>query len=178
MGQLALGFRSLLIKALIFVIMAALLAWALGGALLPRTLRIPQQSVEHAGRSVGWQMVVREDAEVPPHWLLADLAEKKPIPIVEDRWLAISGIVTRDKVLCTGGQLLGPPGRWVIIELSGEGSLVWHDVPDRLEVERQLARVRNGLEIQDLATIHRDRAVVLDPRTPNADQGADGAQGD
>jgi hypothetical protein len=36
MGQVALGFRSLLIKAAVFFIMAGLLAWTLGGALFPQ----------------------------------------------------------------------------------------------------------------------------------------------
>ena len=36
MGQLALGFRSLLIKAIIFFVMAGLLAWSLGGWLFPK----------------------------------------------------------------------------------------------------------------------------------------------
>ena len=36
MGQLALGFRSLFIKAAVFFIMAGLLAWTLGGALFPQ----------------------------------------------------------------------------------------------------------------------------------------------
>lgn len=36
MGQIYLGFRSLLVKIAIFVVMAALLAWALGGTLWPR----------------------------------------------------------------------------------------------------------------------------------------------
>ncbi len=36
MGQLALGFRSLLIKVAIFFVMAGLLAWILGGALFPQ----------------------------------------------------------------------------------------------------------------------------------------------
>ena len=36
-AQLFLGFRSLAVKILIFVVMAALLAWALGGTLWPRS---------------------------------------------------------------------------------------------------------------------------------------------
>ncbi len=36
MGQVYLGFRSLLFKIAVFVVMAALLAWALGGTLWPR----------------------------------------------------------------------------------------------------------------------------------------------
>lgn len=35
MGQVALGFRSLFVRALVFFIMAVLLAWALGGTLWP-----------------------------------------------------------------------------------------------------------------------------------------------
>ena len=37
MGQVYLGFRSLLVKIVVFVVMAALLAWAIGGTLWPRT---------------------------------------------------------------------------------------------------------------------------------------------
>ena len=36
MGQVVLGFRSLLIKAVIFFVMAGLLAWTLGGTLFPQ----------------------------------------------------------------------------------------------------------------------------------------------
>ena len=36
MGQVLLGFRSLLFKIAVFLVMAALLAWALGGTLWPR----------------------------------------------------------------------------------------------------------------------------------------------
>ena len=36
MGQVVLGFRSLLIKTSIFFVMAGLLAWALGGTLFPQ----------------------------------------------------------------------------------------------------------------------------------------------
>ena len=38
MGQVYLGFRSLLVKIAVFVVMAALLAWALGGTLWPKTV--------------------------------------------------------------------------------------------------------------------------------------------
>ena len=34
--QVILGLRSLIVKAVVFFIMAALLAWALGGTLFPR----------------------------------------------------------------------------------------------------------------------------------------------
>jgi hypothetical protein len=47
MGQFTLGLRSLLIRSTIFVVMAALLAWALGGTLFPR----PAISDFHAQRA-------------------------------------------------------------------------------------------------------------------------------
>ena len=37
MGQVILGFRSLLVKIAVFVLMAAMLAWILGGTLWPKT---------------------------------------------------------------------------------------------------------------------------------------------
>lgn len=37
MGQVILGFRSLLVKIAVFVVMAAMLAWILGGTLWPKT---------------------------------------------------------------------------------------------------------------------------------------------
>ena len=58
MGQVALGFRSLLIKAAIFVIMAGLLAWALGGTLFPRPT-IADRPGEVGG--VHWQVAVGGD---------------------------------------------------------------------------------------------------------------------
>ena len=41
MGQVYLGFRSLLFKIAVFVVMAALLAWVLGGTLWPRVAMRP-----------------------------------------------------------------------------------------------------------------------------------------
>ena len=52
MGQLALGFRSLFIKAGVFFVMAGLLAWALGGTLFPKPTIV---NLSGAGE-VHWQV--------------------------------------------------------------------------------------------------------------------------
>jgi len=51
MGQVILGFRSLLVKIAVFVAMASMLAWILGGTLWPKTaVRIVGEPVELGGR--------------------------------------------------------------------------------------------------------------------------------
>ncbi len=59
MGQVALGLRSLVVRIIVFVVMAALLAWALGGTLWPRPVSAIQRPVVNAGGSQwGWMVTV------------------------------------------------------------------------------------------------------------------------
>ena len=77
MGQLVLGFRSLLIKAGIFFVMAGLLAWALGGTLFPNPtiVNLPGAGevywrVSSGGEIQGlrWSLI-RDDQEIKVgHW--------------------------------------------------------------------------------------------------------------
>jgi len=60
MGQVALGLRSLVLRIVVFVIMAALLAWALGGTLWPRSVSAIQRPVINAG-GVQWGWLVTVD---------------------------------------------------------------------------------------------------------------------
>jgi len=46
LGQVALGLRSLLVRSAIFFVLAAALAWALGGTLFPRPERVEGPSVD------------------------------------------------------------------------------------------------------------------------------------
>src|SRR5687767_10021585 len=59
MGQFALGIRSLLVKFAVFVVMAALLAWALGGTLFPRPARVNLNPVSFNGVRWYWRLSVR-----------------------------------------------------------------------------------------------------------------------
>jgi len=59
MGQVALGLRSLVVRIVVFFIMAALLAWALGGTLWPRPVSAIQRPVINAGGvQWGWRVTV------------------------------------------------------------------------------------------------------------------------
>lgn len=60
MGQLALGFRSLLVRAAVFFIMAALLAWALGGTLWPRAVGVFIDTASFQGEDWAWRAKVDE----------------------------------------------------------------------------------------------------------------------
>ncbi|MDP7069940.1 MAG: hypothetical protein QF561_01155 [Phycisphaerales bacterium] len=66
MGQVALGLRSLVVRTIVFVVMAALLAWALGGTLWPRPVSAIQRPVVDAsGSQWGWMVTVSSvDQEV------------------------------------------------------------------------------------------------------------------
>ena len=77
MGQLVLGFRSLLIKAGIFFVMAGLLAWALGGTLFPNPtiVNLPGAGEVYWRVSSGGEIhglrwsLIRDDQEIKVgHW--------------------------------------------------------------------------------------------------------------
>ena len=77
MGQVALGVRSLLIKAGIFFVMAGLLAWALGGTLFPQPtiVNLPGAGdlywrISSGGEIHGLQWsLIRDDQEIKVgHW--------------------------------------------------------------------------------------------------------------
>ena len=74
MGQLALGFRSLLIKVAIFFVMASLLAWALGGTLWPRAEIVDLPGAEFDGRTWFWRLRVGGRSERPMSWTMMQQA--------------------------------------------------------------------------------------------------------
>lgn len=93
MGQLALGFRSLLIRAAIFFVMAGLLAWALGGTLFPKPtiVNLPGASdvywrVSSGGDINGLQWsLMRNDQEIMAgHWQ----SVVGPVIVGGETWIA------------------------------------------------------------------------------------------
>ena len=94
MGQLALGFRSLLIKIAIFFVMAGLLAWVLGGALFPQptTVILPGAGevywrVSSGGKINGllWTLI-RDDEEIESgHWQ----SVVGPVIVDGNAWIAM-----------------------------------------------------------------------------------------
>jgi hypothetical protein len=172
MGQFALGIRSLLIKSTIFVVLAALLAWALGGTLFPRPETAKFEGVSFAGQRWFWKLSVggRNDGEV--RWELIKQSESGE-PAVHDgrRWSEVAGPIVADGALYFAARAsLNPAELWRIERVDGNGKIAEFPMPDRLAVEQQLSRLENGLGLQDQQTIRRQRRLVLDPEPEIADE--------
>ena len=108
MGQLALGFRSLFIKAAIFFIMAGLLAWTLGGALFPQPTIV---NLPGAG-DIYWR--VSSGGEINGlQWSLMRGDQE----IKTGRWQSAVGPVIVDGVswIATGNA-----GQWSFAKVTGE----------------------------------------------------------
>lgn len=107
MGQVALGFRSLLIKAAIFFIMAGLLAWALGGTLFPQPTVV---NLPGAG-AVYWR--VSSGGEINGlQWSLMEGDQE----IKTGRWQSAVGPVIVDGIawIATGNA-----GQWSFAKIDG-----------------------------------------------------------
>jgi len=172
MWQVVLGLRSLLVKIAVFVTMAALLAWALGGTLWPRT------SIRAIGAPVacdGAEIVLVHQVRAPRATfgiarIGADGEIEARTPKVEEMtpaWRdAMTAVASPDGA--SAAFAFEVAGRWSIgvvespMELgSGIG---WRDWPviDRLAAARQLARFAEGLPLQDEATQRAARSAVID----------------
>jgi hypothetical protein len=185
MGQFTLGIRSLLIKATIFVIMAALLAWALGGTLWPRPARVELPAGIFLGDELAWKLSVHDGIRLTPfpersvRWELAYRGKSdRKWHVMEGleglEWIDVSGPVRFEDKLYVGARQIEPEGsgnRWEIVVVDEDHHIVGRSpMPDRLAVEQQLARLRAGLPLQDAETIQRQRDAVLDPEPKVADE--------
>jgi hypothetical protein len=185
MGQLLLGFRSLLVKLAVFVLMAALLAWALGGTLWPRAVVAEHESVTIGETTWAWKFTVggeRRDRPVaPPRWTMIVRRDgggatafpnpESPItfrevasPLVVDDRVVFAGVENTD-VTDSGDANVSRTSNpaWTLFIAARDGSYETYMLPDRLAVEQQLERLRAGLPVQDAQTIVEQRSRVLDP---------------
>ena len=169
-AQLFLGFRSLAVKILIFVIMAALLAWAIGGTLWPRTtVRQIGEAVQVGEKRFAVVYQARTDGQGTFGFATLD-ANGKPLDIqpdvrnVQPVWQqalpVVAGENPASEVAC--GFLMSEEWFVRVSSVSDESVVTNHKVIDQLEASRQLARFASGLEIQDLATQQAVRQLVLD----------------
>lgn len=170
MSQVVLGLRSLTIKLAIFFVMAALLAWALGGTLFPKpyVVDLEDRGVTVAGTTYFWRLSVEDRDDARPQWQFMMTDGKDETPVAETFWVDAAG-----PVLADGGPYFAgrdPDEGWVILRLDGTTIAGRHPMPDRLAVEQQLQRLANGLPLQDASTILAERLTVLDPPRGNADQ--------
>ncbi len=174
MGQVALGIRSLLIKAAVFFVLCALLVWTLGGQLFPRPEVVNGPSVEFAGSRWFWQLSAGGEEPGAMHWSLMEMVDDKPIPVNDKRWADIAGPVVADDAMYYAGR---PDHHaqvdWIMNRMVvGDSSMTttsW-TYPDRLAVEQQLERLRHGLPLQDVATVRAQRPAILEPQPVSADE--------
>ncbi|NNM24439.1 MAG: hypothetical protein HKO59_00390 [Phycisphaerales bacterium] len=162
MGQVALGFRSLLIKGVVFFIMAALLAWALGGTLWPRAEIVDLDPVTFQGEPWFWRLSVggREPGRLS--YTIHHGAADDASPLDEQRWVEVAGPRLAGEHLYYAGRTVA--GSWVLERVSARGvAEPVAALPDRLAVERQLARLAAGLPLQDSEQIAGERDRVIDP---------------
>lgn len=171
MWQVVLGLRSLLVKIAIFVTMAALLAWALGGTLWPRT---SIRAIGDAVRCGDAEVVLVHQVRTPrATYGIAtvdangEIVERTPkVEEMTPAWRdAMTVVASPDG--STAAFAFQIADRWMIgviespADLAGGG---WRDVEviDRLEAARQLARFAAGLSLQDEPTQRAARETVLE----------------
>ena len=124
MGQLALGFRSLLIKIAIFFVMAGLLAWVLGGALFPKptVVNLPGAGevywrVSSGGTINGllWTLIRDDDEIESGHWQ----SVVGPVIVDGNTWIAMgnSGQWSFSKVIGSDVESVATPPAEVLDSL-------------------------------------------------------------
>lgn len=166
MGQLALGLRNVAIRFAVFFVMAALLAWALGGTLWPRAESADLPAVRLGDESWFWRVSVGGKQRGTLRWqLMVGDGLADPRPVDERHWRSVAGPVVDEDTVWYGGRTAdeGGAATWRVESRRADGNHGIHPVPDALAVEQQLARIAHGLPVQDLATIRRQRDLVLDP---------------
>jgi hypothetical protein len=182
MGQFALGIRSLLFKAAIFVVMAALLAWALGGTLFPRPSKTEFPALSFAGHDWMWRVSVYDrrafesrDPSQNIQWELIWIDSKgKTHRAADQTWVDVAGPVVNGELMYFGGREGDAVDRSWSIYVVDNASRVTdrHFMPDRLAVEQQLARIKAGLPLQNAQIVESERRKVLDPSADSADKPA------
>lgn len=153
-GQIVLGFRSLLVKLAIFIIMAALLAWALGGTLWPRPKTETLSWYTLDDLQWAWQISVGHSDGPSVRWHLgtSEIGKFKFKPISEQIWLDRTRIVSDGQRLVTAARRVpDPTGVWVVLDISADG-VTETAVRDRLEAERVLHDLEVALRTQSSPT--------------------------
>lgn len=141
MGQVALGLRSLVVKLVLFVAFAALLAWALGGTLWPRPTVVNYPAIDFAGQAWSLQLAVSGEPK-QARWSLIRREGEKPAIELGD-WAEATGPLLIDDRLIVAGRPAGG-AEWTVYRFSASGEPVQEQLPDRLAVEERLAELRGA----------------------------------
>jgi hypothetical protein len=176
MGQVALGFRSLFIKLAIFFVMAALLAWALGGTLWPRAESANLPSVTFNGNSWHWRVEVGGREPDSLNWTLMHRSQDDGDSKVfdETHWKRAAGpVVAGDSLYYAGSMSFDDAASWTLVRVSAADADGWIRTPievaDRLAVEQELHRLRVGLSDERSGNIETSSPRGLNHDRPTAD---------
>ena len=158
MGQVILGFRSLLVKIAVFVVMASMLAWILGGTLWPKTaVRIVGEPVEIDG--VRWALVDQIGGPLDRATFgFARLDDRgRPIdlwPRAEDMtpaWGdAIAPVASPDG--STGAVAYAVVGEWKVLVIVDGTVEDWRSTPDAVVHEKAADRWDAVRRLEEIAT--------------------------
>lgn len=139
MSQLALGLRSLLIRLAVFFVLAATLAWILGGTLFPSSQSVTFPPFSVGSSTYAWRVTGHAQDAGPVTWTLVRFTAEgaRAVPVaVNAPWIRTWG-----PHLHAGGALLGvesgapgdAAGLWVV-SLSTDGSTGAQKVSDESEL--------------------------------------------
>lgn len=147
MGQLTLGIKNLTIKLAVFFVMAALLAWALGGTLWPKAERFDYPAVSFNNQMWFWQMELGGREDGPPRYRMMQQTadQRKPTNAVEQVWHQVAGPIVCDAGLVFAGcNVTAPDGDWQVLCIAADGQRQSIDVIDRIGVETLFLQLRQG----------------------------------
>ncbi len=144
MGQIALGIRSLVIKLFVFFLLAALLAWVLGGTLFPRAERVEFPAVPFAGAEWNVRLSVGGDRPGVARYELMRRSGRN-IEAIGGEFAESTEPVVGDHALLIGMRRSDDEGGgWLLRQFRADGTEESTALPDRLTVELVLAGARAG----------------------------------
>lgn len=148
-GQVALGLRSLLVRSAIFFVLAAALAWALGGTLFPRPERVEWPTVEFDNHRWNVRMSVGGDHPGEARFELMRAPAGKDAKPFGGEFADSTALVTTDSTLLVAMRRRDQDGgQWVLRRVSrgagdaSEQSEETEPLDSRLDAEQRLELLR------------------------------------
>ena len=123
MGQVALGFRSLIVQCVVFFIMAAILAWVLGGNLWRSPMIETLPGVSLGQSTYCWRVRLEPTDDPGTNPLSFTLATSDPtlpvasVPEIMREVLPLKAI--DDRVVVAGQD--ASSGSWILVDVSASG---------------------------------------------------------
>ena len=164
MSQVLLGFRNLSFRIAVFVALAAVLAWFLGGDLFGSVKDFPRRTVTENRVSARAVLEYNPDSVLAERvrWTV-EVNAGGGLRKATERWDdATDPVIAPDDRIYIGAMRAGAWGVWQIgASASPPSATLLQTLPDRLEVERQLGRLAFGLPLQTAGIAASAREEVL-----------------